>query len=311
MPRVLVKTLDMPREEWLSYRRKGIGGSDAATICGLNPYSSLIALYADKMGLLPDKDDTEAMRIGRDLEEYVAKRFCEATGKKVKRRNAIFQHEVYDFITANIDREVVGENAGLECKTTSVFNKNDFENGEISLNYLCQCRHYMNVMGYDRMYLAVLVLGKGFYWYTIEYDKEEGEALLGLEVDFWQNYIEKNICPEPDGSESAAEALKHIYKDTEPTDEVMISNDDVAAQYMRISAEIKILEREKEVARQALIKELAGAQAGFSVNYNISNKSTSRSSVDSKSLKARYPKVYNDVLKTTSATRFIVSERKE
>lgn len=311
MPRVLVKTLDMPREEWLSYRRKGIGGSDAATICGLNPYSSLIALYADKMGLLPDKDDTEAMRIGRDLEEYVAKRFCEATGKKVKRRNAIFQHEVYDFITANIDREVVGENAGLECKTTSVFNKNDFENGEISLNYLCQCRHYMNVMGYDRMYLAVLVLGKGFYWYTIEYDKSEGEALLGLEVDFWQRHIEKNICPEPDGSESAAEALKHIYKDASPTGEMMISNDDVPAQYVSISQEIKSLKGKMEKLKQLIVSELAGAQSGFSVNYSISNKSTQRSTVDSKLLKARYPKVYNDVLKTTSSTRFTITERKE
>lgn len=33
MARILAKTKDMPREEWLAYRRKGIGGSDAAKIC--------------------------------------------------------------------------------------------------------------------------------------------------------------------------------------------------------------------------------------------------------------------------------------
>ena len=36
----LVSTLNMEHEEWLENRRKGIGGSDAGSICGLNPYSS-------------------------------------------------------------------------------------------------------------------------------------------------------------------------------------------------------------------------------------------------------------------------------
>ena len=47
--RKLVSTKDMPREQWLEYRRKSIGGSEAATIAGLNQYSSLYALWADKM----------------------------------------------------------------------------------------------------------------------------------------------------------------------------------------------------------------------------------------------------------------------
>ena len=64
MANKLCCTKDMPREEWLEWRRGGIGGSDAAVIVGLNPYGSLIELYADKMGMMPDKEDIEAMRIG-------------------------------------------------------------------------------------------------------------------------------------------------------------------------------------------------------------------------------------------------------
>ena len=60
--RKLVSTKDMPREQWLEYRRKSIGGSEAAIIAGLNRYSSLYALWADKMGLLPEKEDNEQMR---------------------------------------------------------------------------------------------------------------------------------------------------------------------------------------------------------------------------------------------------------
>ena len=88
----IVKSSDLTREEWLAYRRTGIGGSDAAAVIGLNPYRSTIELYADKMGMMPEKEDNEAMRLGRDLEQYVADRFCEETGKKVRRNNFMWHH---------------------------------------------------------------------------------------------------------------------------------------------------------------------------------------------------------------------------
>lgn len=185
--------------EWLEQRRNGIGGSDAAVIVGLNPYRSRLELYADKLGLMPEREDSEAMRIGRDLEAYVADRWAEATGKKYRRTNFMYCHDRYDFIRANVDREVIGEKAGLECKTTSVYNKSDFENGEIPLTYYCQCQHYMAVMGYDRMYLAVLALGKAFYHFVIDRSEEEINALLENEVEFWKQHVENGIPPEPDG----------------------------------------------------------------------------------------------------------------
>lgn len=40
----------MTEKEWLEERKKGIGGSDAATILGLNPYKSNIDLWAEKTG---------------------------------------------------------------------------------------------------------------------------------------------------------------------------------------------------------------------------------------------------------------------
>ena len=85
----LISTVDMSHEEWLRYRKLGIGGSDAGSICGLNPYSSAIAVFQDKTQKeAGEKEDNEAMRQGRDLEEYVARRFMEETGKKVRRANA-------------------------------------------------------------------------------------------------------------------------------------------------------------------------------------------------------------------------------
>ena len=81
----LVSTLNLSHEEWLRYRKRGIGGSDAGAICGLNPYVTAMQVYHDKTSDTADDTDNEAMRQGRDLEEYVSQRFMEATGKKVRR----------------------------------------------------------------------------------------------------------------------------------------------------------------------------------------------------------------------------------
>ena len=97
MAKILKSTKDMPREEWLELRRQSIGGSDAASVVGLNPWKSRFTLFYDKKNKIEDAADNEKMRQGRDLENYVAKRFCEAADKKVRRRNAMFLHDKYDF----------------------------------------------------------------------------------------------------------------------------------------------------------------------------------------------------------------------
>lgn len=110
---------DMSRDEWLEARKMGIGGSDAGAILGLNPYSSPTRVFLDKTGQAEPQADNYAMKIGRDLEDYVARLFTEETGKKVRRRNAMLINDSYPFAVANVDREVVGEKSLLECKTTS------------------------------------------------------------------------------------------------------------------------------------------------------------------------------------------------
>ena len=110
----IISTKDMTHEEWLQARKSGIGGSDAGAICGLNPYTSPLAVYQDKVSQAVEEKDNEAMRQGRDLEDYVARRFMEETGKKVRRANVIYKSTENPFMFANVDRLIVGEDAGLE-----------------------------------------------------------------------------------------------------------------------------------------------------------------------------------------------------
>ena len=119
--RVLADTKDMSREDWLKYRKKGIGGSDSSAILGANPYSSAFDVYLDKTGDYEEEVDNERMLWGRILEDIVAKEFTKRTGIKLRKRFAILQHDEYDWMIANVDRLVVGEDAGAEIKTTNSF----------------------------------------------------------------------------------------------------------------------------------------------------------------------------------------------
>ena len=294
----LVSTLDLSYEQWLEYRKKSIGGSDCATIIGLNKFKSPYSLWAEKKGFFDTSlKDTEIMRQGRDFEEYVAQRFCEATGKKVRKRNYIFLHNDYDFISANIDREIVGENAGLECKTISIYNKTDFVNGEIPEYYYCQCMHYMSVMGYDKMYLAVLVLSKGFYWFEIKRDEDEIKALIEMEVDWWNRYILGSEIPEIDGSDSTLNAVRYINKDISTDIKDISKLDDVLNEYEAISKQKKFIENKEKELKNNIIAFMSSNEIGNSSKYSVYYKTQKRISIDIVTLKKDLPDICKNYLK--------------
>lgn len=300
----LAKTLDMSREQWLEIRKNGIGGSDSAAIVGLDRYRSPFDVYADKLGLKQEQPDNEAMRQGRDLEEYVASRFCEQTGKKVRRRNAILQHPEHHWMLGNIDRWVVGENAGLEAKTTSVLNRCKFSQGEFPANHYVQCMHYMAVTGAERWYLAELVLNKGFYVFTIERDETEIQALIEAEKDFWENHVLKQIPPAPDGSESTSEVIKQLFPEAKEREEVaLFGYEDKIEQYLLLDAHLKELEKQKDALKQELQLALSDAEIGRAQGYIVEWKNQVRQSLDTKKLKKEQAEIYTKYLKPAKTVR--------
>ena len=303
MPKKIGNVPKLTHEQWLEIRRSGIGGSDASAVLGLNQLQSPFSLWMDKTGLGEEKEDSEVMRQGRDLEEYVAQRWCEETGKKVKKNNFMWRDSDAYFMLANIDREVVGEKAGLECKTTSVYNKSDFEGGEIPLTYYVQCMHYMKVMGYERMYLAVLVLGKAFYHFTIERDEQELLNLVKAEQDFWENNVRLNIAPAADGSEATKDALKKMFPGEDATEEQVILHqyDSDLEVYEILQAKIKEAEIELDGIKNRICQALGNCSYGRSSRKEISWKAQERTTLDSKRVKELYKDVFDSCCKKSTS----------
>ena len=116
---MIKKQATYSHEEWVALRHKYIGGSDAAAVVGMNAWVSPYALWAEKTGRLPGFEGNLATEVGTYLEEFVAQKFAQETGKRVRRSNQSWFNTDYPWAIANIDREIVGEDAGLEIKTTT------------------------------------------------------------------------------------------------------------------------------------------------------------------------------------------------
>jgi len=304
-------TREMTHEEWLNARRKSIGGSDAAAIVGLNNYSSPIRVWADKTGRLSAKETSEAMRQGTDLEEYVAKRFCEATGKKVRRSNAIYYNDEYPFAHANVDRLIDGEDAGLECKTTSALSLKSFAGGEYPDRYYVQCQHYMAVTGRTKWYLAVLVLGRDFKIFEIARDEDEINALMDAEVDFWQHVI-KDEMPDVSENDDDADVLATLMPEDNGETVELFGRGSMLDELDELKARIKELENRKAEIENTIKKDMGEASEGFCRDWRVTWKTSERKTLDAKALKAALPELdLEPFYKVSKSRRFTVKKIKE
>ena len=92
-PLVLVDTADLPEEEWLEYRRRGIGGSDAAAILGVSPFATARDLYYDKLKVVSYEDGESnwvQKKVGHLLEDLVAEIFHVKTGFEIYQVKKMF-----------------------------------------------------------------------------------------------------------------------------------------------------------------------------------------------------------------------------
>lgn len=288
---IKIPIADMSEEEWREARRQSVGGSDAATVLGLNSYASPYSLWAEKTGAVIPEDisQKEAVRLGHVLEPYVAQRFTEITRKKVRRENYILKNSDYPWAHANVDRLVIGEKAGLECKTTSALNLSKFKNGEYPANYYCQCMHYLAVTGLERWYLAVLIGNQEVRLFVIERDEEEITALMDAEQRFWE-CVERNEAPPVDGSEATAETLCALYSD-EGGQVDLTPVCGILREYLALKAEMKALEEKLSAAANGIKEYMGNASRGTYGDISVSWKNVSSSRFDKKAFLEDNPDV--------------------
>ena len=306
---ILASTENMPYEEWLEYRKLGIGGSDASVVCGINRYKSPVELWMEKTGQLPMQESGEAAYWGTQLESLVRDEFTKRTGIEVRRVNQILQSEDYPFMLANLDGQCEHPEygtCGFEAKTASAYKTGEWED-TIPDEYPLQIQHYMAVTGYKGFYIAVLIGGNTFRWKFIERDEELIFMLTELEADFW-NHVQTNTPPALDGSEASSKFLAERFPTSIPQSVIALPDTAVGLihRYRDVCEQLETITSQKQETENLLKQMLEDHEVGTVGNYTITWKSVSQERLDSKTLKAEHPVLYKKYSNTTSCRRFSV-----
>ena len=220
--------------EFLTKRKEGIGGSDIAAICGLNPYASTLSVWYDKTkeGIRADEENIPA-EIGLILEDYLEKKFIKKFKElynediELLKIPFILAHDEYDFCRCTLDRYFMrkGVFIPVELKTTGEHQKDKWKEEEIPEEYYLQVQWQLFITGAKMAYIGFLIGNRVFDIREVPRNDKVIDMTFKRADDFFNNYVLKNVMPAPDGSEASGDVLKELYsieaagKILEPTEE--------------------------------------------------------------------------------------------
>ena len=306
---VLASTENMPYEDWLELRKRGIGGSDASVVCGINKYRSPVELWMDKTGQIPPQEAGEAAYWGTQLEAIVRAEFTKRTGIEVTKPTVILQSEDYPFMLANLDGTCEVPTSGtciFEAKTASAYKAGEWED-TIPDEYMLQVQHYMAVTGYAGTYIAALIGGNTFKWKFVERDEELISMLVELESAFWR-HVEDGTPPPLDGSDASAKFISERFPSSTPLSHIALPDTaaDLLAQYDEACEQLEEVTERKQKAEN-LLKEMMGSnEIGTAGGRVITWKNVAQERLDSKTLKAEHPALCKKYTNKTSYRRFTI-----
>lgn len=304
---ILVETEGLSKEEWLRYRKNGIGGSDVAALLGISKWKSEIELWLDKTNQTDNLiEENEAMQWGNIMEPVIRKHFAEVTGKTVLEIQAIIQHPEYPFMLADVDGLTVddaGNPAILEIKTASEYKRSEWEQ-DIPAYYQTQVQHYLCVTGTAKAYVAVLIGGNTFRVYEVDADAEVQRMLITLEQAFW-NKVKNMIRPEMDGSDAAKNLLDTIYHGG-VSERIVLPEDAIeyVDQYIMACAEEDNAKAKKQEAANRIKEFMGDYDNAKCLEHSVSWKPVTTERLDTKALKEAEPEIYEKYVKTSTSRRF-------
>ena len=299
------------RQEWETLRNEliaegRIGGSMVGTACGVDPWKSPYTLWAEMTGAkqVENLDNKEAIRVGRDLEDYVADRFCALTGKKVHRENAILTNDAYPHLFASIDRKIANEDSGLECKTASAYRDGAFADGNFPDGYFRQVKTYLAVTGLERWYLAVLIMGIDFRVFCITTNPDDYKTLPSwlssvryvsqMELDECEedaatfiSLVQSNTPPALAGTDEERSTI-NLLNGNQSSGEVVLEEDvdDLINTRAFLKAQGDCNKEELKKVENRIILALGKAETGITPDHKITYKYSTTKRLDAEKVKA-------------------------
>ena len=270
----LISTEGLTKEEWLKWRQRGIGGSDVASVCNINPWKSSLALWHEKiMKVGEEVEENLPAELGIFLEPFMKMRLEDW----IKKNEGIeifspfvpyiLQHPTNKIALANVDGIINHPERGYciaEYKTTSERNYKEWQDDNLPDYYYLQVQHYLYVTNFRYCYLAFLIGNRKFDVLIIERNEEVIKEIVGKTDYFWNNFVIPKTPPAPSGDISSGEALRSMYPREEEGKIIDVTGDvDIEHNFAKIdfvNEQIKGMKEELEVNKQAVKAKMGDAE---------------------------------------------------
>lgn len=267
----------MTREEWLKYRRKGIGASDAYILTGDAPeWGTPLKLYEEKISTDEPKEKSNFITDKGNEAESKIRALCELKlGKSFK--PALVRSNELPYIMASLDGWSDDQTENLEIKLVG---REVWESGVVPKKYVTQIQHQYLASGSKKAYCAMYLESEYKFHgdvsleflkiVPVDPDLEYQAELLKIEQDFWENHVLKRKPPEP-------------------TDYDYV---DIKGYADEVNKLFKLEDKEKEIKKEIakiksklkkLAEEQGKARVTFSKKYRMT-KSVKQGSVDYKAI---------------------------
>lgn len=306
-----VSTKGMSREDWLRVRRSGIGSSDVAAILGLSRWRTPLEVWKEKTGLNgEEREDTEAMEMGRELEDVVARIYAKRTGFKIRRDNKIRWSQSCPFFLCNLDRVISPVSARgpgiLEIKTSSWGYARTWEQ-EIPLEHFVQVQHQLHVTGWAWADVALLIDGRHLKRFAIDRDGDHISVQAEILAKFWTENVIRGVAP-------PARILDYERMITRP-DAIA----EATAEIIELITRLKSLKHSKNGFEEMIvdlenkIKTFIGDREILSTDGETlaTWRSETRRTINSKMLREAKPDVWEAYSSEKRSRRFVIKETKE
>jgi|TARA_Y100000296_G_scaffold46377_1_gene53204 putative phage-type endonuclease len=228
-------------------RKKGIGGSDAGTAIGVNPWKSPYQLYLEKTGARVSEDisDKPAVKRGVRLEPEIIKWVKEDLGITIRKDNTTHISKEHPFLFCHNDGTVVGTHRVAEVKSPSIHMREFW--GEPGTDSVPQ---YYLAQGVHALAIQPEMEGVDFFAYfdpdILHFRLERKQSLIDAYIAkvtrFWDFVLNKVPPPPQDENDLIHKYFKKNgkFKSATPDIEKRIAN------LIRIKAKKKTLDLEEK-----------------------------------------------------------------
>lgn len=259
------------RPGWLDWRRHGLGASDMAGVLGISRWSTPWSVFANKVGLIGEQDETEVMEAGRWLESAIGPWFSHRTGLTVAGRSACVEAPEWPVARCSNDDQVLeGPNSdtalgGLEIKTTGPGRRWE----EIPEAYQAQAQWQMYVNGWERVWLAVL-MGRRLDVHELDRNQADIDFMVKRAQAFWYDHVVAGVPPATDGHDATLAAIAEAYPTAVEGKSVDIDDlADTLSAWHAAKADEAAAKKRKKAAAAAIEAALGDAEEGLIAGVRV------------------------------------------